>query len=398
VAKLEDERQLPFRAAPLPMAPLDEPGRIACLRLIRSTGIGAVTFRELVNHHGGARAALDALPEISRRSGRRRPIAIYSERQAQDELETARRTGCEPCFTIEPGYPAALAVVEAPPPLLYIKGQRDLLSQPAIAIVGSRRASAAGTKLARVFAAELGQAGLVVVSGLARGIDAAAHEAALATGTVAVLAGGLDVVYPPEHAALQEKLATEGCLVAENPPGFQPRAKDFPRRNRLISGMSLGVVVMEAAQRSGTLVTARFAGEQGREVFAIPGHPLDPRAEGTNNLLKNGATLATEPGDILDVLKPMAGPMEFREPATAPPLVHTPSGADLDLSPEDRAHILAALGPQPADVDEIVRATGIGVREVRITLMELDLAGEIERHGNQLVSRRDPAQNPDTDL
>lgn len=292
-----------FTAAPLPVSVLDDGERLACLRLIRSAQVGPATFRELINHCGGAKEALAALPSLARRAGGR-TVRICSEADAEAELLAARKAGADPVFTIEPGYPTALAAIDAPPPMLYVKGRAELLSRASVAIVGSRHASAAGLKLSRTFARALAEAGLVIVSGLARGIDAAAHEASLDHGTVAVLAGGADVVYPPEHAALQDRIGEIGCLVTEQPPGFAPRAKDFPRRNRLISGIALGVLVVEAARRSGTLVTARFAGEQGREVFAVPGHPLDPRAEGTNQLLKSGATLATEPRDVLDALAP----------------------------------------------------------------------------------------------
>lgn len=261
---------LPFTPAPLPVSPLDDGERLACLRLIRSAHVGPATFRELINHCGGARQALAALPALMRRAGRN-AVRICPEGEAEAELAAAHKAGARPVFTIEPGYPAALAAIDAPPPLLYVKGLSEILNRPALAIVGSRHASAAGLKLARQFARELSAAGLVIVSGLARGIDGAAHEASLEGGTVAVLAGGVDIVYPPEHAALQARIGESGCLLTEQPPGFVPRAKDFPRRNRLISGVSHGVLVIEAAHRSGTLVTARFAGEQGREVFAVPG-------------------------------------------------------------------------------------------------------------------------------
>jgi len=288
-----------FAGAPLPVAPLDDAQRLACLRLIRSENVGPVTFRALINHFGGAQAALEALPEVARQGGRRRPVRICPRDVAEAELAVAATAGAVPLFTIEPGYPTLLAHVDVPPPLLYVKGRVDLLNRQTIGIVGSRDASAAGHKIARDLARGLGEAGWVVASGLARGIDAAAHLAALATGTVAVLAGGIDVVYPPEHADLQARIGAEGCLVCEQPPGFSPRGQDFPRRNRIISGISSGVVVVEAAKRSGTLITARFAGEQGRDVFAVPGHPLDPRAEGTNQLIKDGAILVTDVEDIL---------------------------------------------------------------------------------------------------
>ncbi len=302
--------------APLPQAPLDAAQRLACLRLIRSDNVGPVTFRELINHFGGAEPALAALPELSRRGGRQ-SIRICPEAQARSELEAADRIGARPLFTIEPGYPPALAALEAPPPLLYVKGDIGLLARPMVAIVGARNASGAGQKLARMFASALGRAGYVIASGLARGIDAAAHEAALESGTVAVLAGGLDNIYPPEHAELQRQIGTRGCLVSENPPGFVPRAQDFPRRNRIISGVALGVLIVEAARRSGTLITARAAADQGRVVFAVPGHPLDPRAEGTNRLLKDGATIATEPEDVIEALAPMLAQPSSSSPGGA---------------------------------------------------------------------------------
>jgi DNA processing protein len=392
-----------FTPAPLPTAALDEPQRLACLRLIRSDNVGPVTFRELINHFGGAAEALAALPELSRRAGHGRPMRICPAPEAEAELEAARRAGASPVFTIEPGYPRALAAIETPPPMLYVKGDRELLGRPALAIVGSRQASAAALKLARLFAGELGRAGLAIVSGLARGVDAAVHQASLATGTIAVLAGGIDVVYPPENAGLQAALGERGCLLSERPPGFAPRGKDFPRRNRLISGVALGVLVIEAARKSGTLVTARFAAEQGREVFAVPGHPLDPRAEGTNQLLRNGATLAAEPADVLAALRPIArlDSQLFREPSPeddtvsdADPVPPDPIAA---VTARDRDRVLAALGPHPVDIDELARAAGIGVREARIVLLELDLAGCIERHGANLVSRLadDPSDQSD---
>ena len=380
--------------APLPQAPLDAPQRLACLRLIRSDNVGPVTFRELINHFGGAVQALEALPELSRKGGRRQALRICPREVAEAELEAAGRIGARPIFTIEPGYPPALAAVDAPPPLIYAKGNAGHLTRPMVAVVGARNASAAGQKLARQFASHLGAAGFVIASGLARGIDAVAHKAALETGTVAVLAGGIDNIYPPENADLQQAIAERGCLVTECPPGFVPRAQDFPRRNRIISGLALGVVIVEAARRSGTLITARMAGEQGREVFAIPGHPLDPRAEGTNALIKSGATMVTEPDDIVSALAPMLrespGPAFQTAPAT--PAVRgtgSPERVQVELHqiPDgDRDRLLTALGPAPIDIDELARATGLSARAIQIALLELVLAGRVERHGHQMVS------------
>jgi DNA processing protein len=386
------DRRAPPGAARPAGAPLSAPERLACLRLIRSENVGPVTFRELVGHFGSAERALEALPELSRRGGFRHPIHICPREVAQAELEAAADIGARAVLVGEPGYPEALAAIDPPPPLIYVKGNAGHLARPMLAIVGARNGSAAGQKLARLFSSTIGGAGFVIVSGLARGIDAAAHDAALATGTVAVLAGGPDNVYPPEHGKLQREIAERGCLVTENPPGFAPRAQDFPRRNRIISGLALGVLIVEAARRSGTLVTARMAGEQGREVFALPGHPLDPRAEGTNGLLKSGATLVTEPDDVLQALSPL-----LREPpipaAPGPrarqdrlPLDEPPAPASLLQADRDR--LIEALGPAPVDVDELARATGLSARAIQIGLLELALAGRIERHGLHLVSLR----------
>jgi DNA processing protein len=402
VSELDVSRTTP---APLPSAPLDDAQRLACLRLIRTDGVGPVTFRELINRYGGATAALAALPDLTTRSGRGRPIQVCPVDRAEAELEAASRAKATPLFTIEPGYPPALAHVEQPPPMLYVRGDLTHLQRPSVAIVGSRDASAGGLTLARRFAAGLATAGYVIVSGLARGIDAAAHEASLETGTLAVVAGGLDVIYPPENARLHARICEAGVVISEMPPGFQPRGQDFPRRNRIISGMSMGVLVIEAARRSGTLITARYAGDQGREVFAVPGHPLDPRAEGTNHLLKEGATLVTEADDIISSLAPQLatwrpGPTweqtmrEARSAFTPAPQVMPPAAAQSSLAPTrapdgtDQAAVLAALGPAPVPLDMIVRATGLPARTVQAIILELTLNGHIERHGGQLVSRR----------
>lgn len=379
-----------FQGAPLPVAPLDDAQRLACLRLIRTEHVGPVSFRALINEFGGATEALAALPDLVRQGGRRQ-VRICSLEAAEAELEAARRAGARPVFTIEPGYPPLLAEVEAPPPLLYLKGRDDLLSRPTVAIVGSREASAAGHTLTRQLAEALGQAGHTVVSGLARGIDGTAHAAALATGTVAVVAGGIDIVYPPEHADLCQRICGDGTVIAEQPPGFTPRGQDFPRRNRIIAGVSLAVLVVEAAARSGTLITARMAGEMGREVLAVPGHPLDPRAEGTNRLIRDGATMILTPADAVAALAEVARGRRFAVPAVleearaAPP---RPPPAPDPPGDGDRARILAVLGPAPSTVDEVARAAGVGIRAARIALLELGLAGRIEMHGGQLVSLR----------
>jgi DNA processing protein len=373
--------------APKSGARLNDAQRLAWLRLIRSENVGPATFRALVNQFGGADAAIRALPALSRRGGRAQDIRLCTVAEAEAELGAADRLGAHLVALGEPGYPPALAQVDAPPPLIYVRGRIELAEAPIVAIFGARNGSAIGQKFTRQIANALGVEGFVVASGLARGIDTAAHAAALEHGTIAVVAGGIDIAYPPENEALQEAIGERGLLISERPPGLSPRGKDFPRRNRLISGVSLGVVVVEAAERSGSLITARLAGEQGREVFAVPGSPLDPRAAGTNNLLKQGATLVTSVSDIVETLAPILG-RPF-----APPAIELASSDDSatpaplpDVGQSDRDRILEALGPSPVDIDELIRATGVETRKVHIVLLELDLAGRLQRHGRQLVS------------
>jgi DNA processing protein len=371
-----------------PAIRLTDRQRVAWLRLIRSDNVGPATFRALVNQFGGADAALAALPVLSRRGGGA-AIRICSEGEAEAELAAADRAGATLVAIGEAGYPPALAEVDAPPPVLYVKGRLELANSPIIAMVGARNGSAIGQKFARTLAIELGNEGFVIASGLARGIDTAAHKAALEHGTIAVLAGGIDNVYPPENEGLQAEIGEHGLLISERHPGFSPRAQDFPRRNRLISGVSLGVVVVEAAERSGSLITARLAGEQGREVFAVPGSPLDPRSAGTNNLIKQGACLVTNVQDIVEVLAPILG-------RTDTPGIELAASDDKapeplpDIRPSEREQIVAALGPSPVDIDELIRVTGLQARTVHIVLLELDLAGRLQRHGRQLVSLIEP--------
>ena len=369
-----------------PSARLNHHQRLAWLRLIRSENVGPATFRALVNEFGGAEAAIAALPLLSRRGGRS-DIRLCTEAEAEAELEAAENLGASLVAIGEPGYPPALAQVDSPPPVLYAKGRLELADIPIVAIVGARNGSAVGQKFTRQIATDLALEGFVIASGLARGIDTAAHLATLEHGTIAVLAGGIDIVYPPENDDLQRAIGERGLLISERSPGFAPRGKDFPRRNRLISGISLGVVVVEAAERSGSLITARFAGEQGREVFAVPGSPLDPRSAGTNNLLKQGAGLVTCARDILEVLAPILG-----RPPAPPPIElaaadeHRPPEPLPDIRQSERELIVGALGPSPVDIDELIRTTGIATRKVHIVLLELDLAGRLQRHGQQLVS------------
>jgi DNA processing protein len=385
----DDERQGGlFTPPPLPVAPLDDDQRLACLRLIRSDNVGPATFRALINHFGGATRALAALPDLARKAARGRAIRVCPAADAEAELDAAARIGAVPLFNIEPHFPAALAFVEGAPPMIYAKGRLDLLNTPGVAFVGSRDASAAGQKMARLLAADVGRAGYVVISGLARGIDSAAHRASLATGTIAVLAGGLDNIYPPENADLQAAIGNDGCLVAEQPAGYQPRGPDFPRRNRIISGIARAVVVIEAARKSGSLITARLALEQGRDVFAVPGHPLDPRAEGTNRLIKSGAVVVTEAADVLQALGEQNRAYFEDRAVESMGFIRAPPTGSRDASATDTERVLAALGPAPVEVDEIARATGLQIHIVRIVLIELMLAGRIEQHGAQLVSLR----------
>ena len=368
------------------MVELTHDQRISWLRLIRSENVGPATFRSLINHVGAADAALDALPALARRGGASRDIAIASRADAERELERTAAAGGRLVAIGEALYPAALKAIAAPPPLIAVLGgSSELMARPTAAIVGSRNSSVAGQKMAERIARGLGEADVVVVSGLARGIDGCAHRAALDSGTIAVVAGGVDHIYPEEHAALRaDIIARGGAVLSEMPFGFSPRAKDFPRRNRIISGMSLGVVVIEAAARSGTLHTARFALEQGREVFAVPGSPLDPRAEGTNRLIRSGATLVTSAGDVLEQLRPLIG----RDGPLFAPLAEPAADDDSSGLADDaaRAVLITALGPTPVAIDDIVLHTGLKSSVVSVLLLELDLAGRIEHHGNQLIS------------
>jgi DNA processing protein len=362
---------------------LTEADRIDRLRLIRSDNVGPRTFRSLLNHFGDARTALERLPDLARRGGAARSGRICSEEEARAELAAAKLLGVLLVAPNEAAYPPRLATLDDAPPLLgvRVRGSPDVLIRPMIAIVGSRNASGAGLKFASQLARDLGDAGFVVISGLARGIDQAAHRSTIPTGTVAVLAGGHDRIYPPEHEDLLAALLDHGGAISEMPLGHVPRARDFPRRNRLISGAALGVVVIEAAHRSGSLITARMAAEQGREVFAVPGSPLDPRAAGTNDLIKQGATLTTEAADVINAVTPiMERPIMFgaSEPENEP--------LDFDAGAGERKGIVDLLGPSPISLDDLIRMSGASPTIVRTVLLELELAGRLERHGGGLVS------------
>lgn len=366
---------------------LSDEQRLAWLRLIRSEQVGPVTFRDLINHFGTATAALDALPELAKKGGKARRIRVASMADAEKELTQADRFGAKFIGLGEPDYPAWLKTIDGAPPLILVKGQHGFLKQPMIAIVGARNCSIVGRKITTKLARELGAAGYCIASGLARGIDGVAHEAAIATGTVAVLAGGLDKIYPPEHESLAEKIAATGCLISEMPLGWTPRAQDFPRRNRIVSGLSLGTIVVEAARRSGSLITAQLALKQNREVFAVPGSPMDPRAAGPNDLIKNGANLITSGQDVCDVLKPIHGDLLPTPPSSE--MKEGNSSHTREPTQSDRDLVKEALSTTPVDIDELIRFTGLGSADIYLILLELDLAGQLVRHAGNKVSITD---------
>jgi DNA processing protein len=367
-----------------PAAPrLSDRQRLSWLRLIRTDNVGPATFRDLINRFGSADNAIAMLPELTLSGGGMRPVRVPSPAEAEAEMELAARAGARFVAIGEADYPPMLRRMDLPPPLVAIKGEAAVFTVPPVAIVGARNASLAGIRMAQSLAGELGREGYAVVSGLARGIDTAAHRGSLATGTIAVLAGGLDLPYPPENVELYHEIAaTGGAVISEMPFGWEPRARDFPRRNRIIAGLAYGLLVVEAAKRSGSLISARLAGEMGRLVFAVPGSPLDPRAAGANGLLKDGAILVTEAKDVLDHLAPLVGapppPSDFDEPPDFSSAV-PPGDADRDK-------VLEALSPVPTAIDEIIRHTGLHPAQVFMVLLELDLAGRLERHPGGKVS------------
>lgn len=362
---------------------LTDAQRIDWLRLIRSDNVGPRTFRSLVNHFGSARAALDRVPDLARRGGASKPGRICTQADAEREIAQSARMGVVLLSPGETGYPPRLALIDDAPPLLGVRGAPEVEMRPMIGIVGSRNASGAGLKFAQTLSRDLGDAGFVIASGLARGIDQAAHRVTLSSGTVAVLAGGHDKIYPPEHEdLLLDIIEQRGGAISEMPLGHSPRARDFPRRNRLISGVAFGVVIVEAAHRSGSLITARFANEQGREVFAVPGSPLDPRAAGTNDLIKQGATLVTEAADVINAVAPIMGrPIEL-------PISESEDRQPVNDEPhaDERARIVNLLGPSPVGIDDLIRMTDVSPAVIRTVLLELELAGRLERHGGGMVS------------
>ena len=364
---------------------LSDDQRIAWLQLIRSENVGPATFRDLINHFGTAASALDALPDLASRANSGKKIRIAAQSEVEQELERLAQIGGTTVCMGETDYPAALRAAEGAPPVLSVRGNTEILSRHSVAFVGSRNSSLAGVKLTQQLASQTAAAGYAIVSGLARGIDSAAHQASLSKGTVAVFAGGVDHIYPHENIRLSDEIVSNGgALVSEMPFGWKPRAQDFPRRNRIVAGMSLGLVVVEAAKRSGSLISARLANEMGRLVFAVPGSPLDPRSEGANHLIKQGAQLITSADDILHAIEPLAN-----EPQQSIYTLDEGSETlelDSDPSETDREKLLSALGHAPTDIDELLRFTNIAPGSLHMLILELDLAGVIERHSGNRIS------------
>jgi len=364
--------------------------RLAWLRLARSRGLGVVTIRDLVAHFGGAAAAIDALPDLAARGGRSRPLRLATQGEAEGELAVLDRLGARLIARPEPDYPEALAAIEDAPPVITVHGRPELLAAPKIALVGARNASANGRQMARTMAQGLAASGFAVVSGMARGIDTAAHLGALedksgAGGTIAVVAGGIDVLYPPENAALFERLGAEGLVLAEAGPRTEPLARHFPRRNRIVSGLSRAVVVIEAALKSGSLITARYALDQGRDVMAVPGSPLDPRCRGANRLIRDGARLVEDFEQVIESLEGLVGShFKFHENLR----IDQQSFDSSELIDPDklREQVLSLLGPSPVMVDELVRQCHCSAPVMGMVLLELDLAGRLERHPGNRVS------------
>ncbi len=370
-----------------PLPPTTEDDRFSWLRLLRSHRVGVTTFHRLLAEHGTAQKALAALPEVARAAG----IEDYEICPAgviEAELKAAKAAGARLLCLGSPEYPEPLAQLSDAPPLLWAIGDTAILERPMIALVGARNASSLGTRMARKLARDLGAEGCVIVSGLARGVDTAAHQAALEQGTVAVMAGGVDVVYPPENAALAKAIGQKGLLLSEQPMRLAPQARHFPRRNRIISGLARGVVVVEAATRSGSLLTARDALDQGREVMAVPGHPFDARAAGCNMLIRDGATLVRNAADVLAALPPLhvetAAPREDLPPDIPPP---PPQRRDLRETAALHRQILSRLGPAPVAEDQILRDLSVSARQFGQAVVDLELDGHVNRQPGGLLSR-----------
>lgn len=358
---------------------MSEQDRFDRLRLIRSPRIGPVTFRQLIARFGTASEALRAVPELAARGGGKGSVADAAV--VEQEIARSRALGGRYLLMGDTDYPFLLDQMEGAPPALIVRGDVTLATRQCVAMVGARNASAAACRFARTLAQDLGQRGAVTVSGLARGIDTAAHQGSIGTGTIGVIGCGIDVIFPPENADLQEQIANDGLLVTEHPPGTQPLARHFPARNRIIAGLSVGTVVVEAAPRSGSLITARLAADAGREVMAVPGSPLDPRAQGCNQLIREGATLVQDGADVMeaiggiDVRMVRQGSLDFAgEPVSA------------DVAARDRAEVVGLLGSAPVPVDEVIRLSGLSPAIVQTVLLELELAARLERHAGGKVS------------
>jgi DNA processing protein len=368
---------------------LTDQERLDWLRLARSENVGTSTFRRLLERFGSAGKALERLPDLARRGGRKMTYRAFPESAARAELEQLAALNARAIAWCEPEYPEALRAIDSAPPIFTARGRFDLLSAPQnVALVGARNASANGRRLATDMARDLAVANFVVISGMARGIDTAAHHGALLAksgGTIAVIAGGIDVLYPPENAALFDRLAQEGLIVAELPPGTEPRAPYFPRRNRIIAGLSRAVVVVEAAIKSGSLITARFANEQGREVMSVPGSPLDPRCRGSNQLIRQGALLVEDAQQIIEALNEINFLQTVPKPSFQ--IQAQPIDNEIEQSAESaRDNILSLLGPSPVEVDELLRQCHCSAPVMGMVLLELDLAGRLERHPGNRVS------------
>ncbi|MBS0473568.1 MAG: DNA-protecting protein DprA [Proteobacteria bacterium] len=358
---------------------LSQDEAFARIRLLRSPNVGPVSYRQLLRRFATAQAALEALPDLARRGGSAYRLA--DEGRVAKEVAAVRQAGARYLFHDAADYPALLSEIDSAPPILTYRGDATLAARPCVAIVGARNASAAVVKLARTFAADLAEAGFVVVSGLARGIDGAAHQAALPGGTIGVIASGIDIAYPPEHAELQERVAAGGLLLAEQPPGTEPLARHFPSRNRIIAGLCAGTVVVEAAPRSGSLITARLAGEAGREVMAVPGSPLEPRSQGCNQLIRDGAVLVQSAEDVIELVSTFTGAprSRFREQAAE-------FAGLADEPPSEPADIGGLLTLAPVAVDELIRQSGESPAAIQLALLELELAGRLVRHSAGRVS------------
>jgi len=353
--------------------------RVARLRLIRTPTIGPVTYRQLLARFGSAERAIEALPDLAARGGGKAP-RIAEAAMVEREIARVETLGARYLFIDDADYPPLLAELDNAPAVMTIRGDSALFARTSVAMVGARNASAAACRFARGLAVELGREGVVVVSGLARGLDTAAHQGSLATGTIGVIASGIDIAFPPENRGLQEQVAEQGLLIAEQPPGSEPLARNFPHRNRVIAGLSTGTVVVEAAPRSGSLITARLAAEAGRDVMAVPGSPLEPRAQGCNLLIREGATLVQSAADILETIRPIDSRM-VRMPAS--PFDGRPGGEPDDA---ERRALTGLLGPVPVAIDELIRQSGLPPATVALVLLELELAGRIERHAGARVS------------